>query len=541
MVCGGNTIVKLEIIIDAITTSPVFADEEKTYATRLLYMILWTYMLASPFALLVGIAVPGTLLRWILFNAAVYVTVPPLLYFNSRGYTRFTSWLTILEPWVLLTVMAFTTGGMHSPAINIYPVVVFIAGLILGTKTAIIIVALCGVTFLSLMIFDRAGILTSGILAHTPISLWVTNLVLLAIVVGVQYVVTHTLQNALRKAREEFTEKRKIDEALYESEFRFYSLFKNSPEGIALFRFVYDEKGVFKDYEIIDVNPQFERILNLKRENVVHKLTTEIPGITEPPYLKECLMVVKTGKSSAFETFFGPINKHLHLSVSAIGDDQYAASFFDITDRKQAENALKASKERFRHLVESVTDYIYTVKVEDGYPVATLHGPGCVAVTGFSSEEYGADPDLWYRMIYEDDRRAVVNQAESVITGKPVLPLEHRIIHKNGTVRWVKNTPAPRYDEKGHLFTYDGLITDITERKKSDEALRISEERFKREYEGNPVPGFTWQKKGNDFILMNYNSAARSATGDKAINYIGKTAREIYSERHEILANLHQC
>ncbi len=541
MVCGGNTIIKLKTIIDAIAISPVFADEEKTYTARLLYMILWTYMLAAPFMLLIGIALPGTLLRWVLFNAAVYTTIPVLLYLNRRGYIRFTSWLAILEPWALFTLLAFTAGGIHSPAITIYPVVIFIAGLILGTKAAIIIAGLCSVTFLGLIISERTGILTSGVLPHTPISLWVTNLALLAIVVGVQHVVNHTIQHAMGRAREEFAEKRKVDEALYDSEFRFYSLFKNSPEGIGLFRFVYDEKGDVKDYEIIDVNPRFERILNLRREDVVHKLATEIPGISEPSYLKEYLTVAETGKPSAFETFFAPMNKHLHLSVSAIGDNQYAASFFDITDRKQTEDALRGSEERFRHLVKSVTDYIYTVKVEDGYPVATLHGPGCVAVTGYSPEEYSADPDLWYRMVYEDDRRAVIDQAEAVITGKDILPLEHRIIHKNGTVRWVKNTPAPRYDKKRRLAAYDGMITDITERKKADEALRISEERFKREYEGNPIPSFTWQKKGNDFMLMNYNSAAKSATGDKAIHYIGKTASEMYSDRQDILDNLHQC
>ena len=142
----------------------------------------------------------------------------------------------------------------------------------------------------------------------------------------------------------------------------------------------------------------------------------------------------------------------------------------DITRRKRAEEALRRSEERYRRLLGSVTDYVYSVELQDGRPVVTTHGPGCVPVTGYTPEDYCADPNLWYRMIYEDDRRAVVEQADRVLLGEGVLPLEHRIIHKDGSIRWVRNTPAARYDDQGCLLAYDGLITDITERKRAEEA-----------------------------------------------------------------------
>jgi len=50
------------------------------------------------------------------------------------------------------------------------------------------------------------------------------------------------------------------------------------------------------------------------------------------------------------------------------------------------EEALRESEGRYKRLLESVTDYIYTVQVEDGRPVATAHGLGCAAVTGYTSE-----------------------------------------------------------------------------------------------------------------------------------------------------------
>ena len=137
--------------------------------------------------------------------------------------------------------------------------------------------------------------------------------------------------------------------------------------------------------------------------------------------------------------------------------------------------SLENSEKRYRHLIESVTDYIYTVKIENYKPVATTHGPGCVTVTGYTSEEYAKDPNQWYHMIYEEDKKSITEHADKILSGETAPHIEHRIIHKDGSIRWVKNTMVPHYDEKGILVAYDGLITDITERKKLEGQLRQSQ------------------------------------------------------------------
>lgn len=140
---------------------------------------------------------------------------------------------------------------------------------------------------------------------------------------------------------------------------------------------------------------------------------------------------------------------------------------------------LVESEERYRRLLASVTDYVFTVTVAEGRPVATVHGPGCVAVTGYEPEAYATDPLLWYRMVHEEDRAAVTAQAEAVLATGKAAPLEHRIVHRDGSVRWVRNTPVPRLDEQGRLVGYDGLISDITARKQVELALRESEEKYR--------------------------------------------------------------
>ncbi len=86
-------------------------------------------------------------------------------------------------------------------------------------------------------------------------------------------------------------------------------------------------------------------------------------------------------------------------------------------ERKRAREALRESESRYRQLLASVTDYIYTVKISDGRAVSTLHGPGCLNVTGYTSGEYANDPNLWYRMVHEEDRAAVLQRAARIIAG----------------------------------------------------------------------------------------------------------------------------
>ena len=146
----------------------------------------------------------------------------------------------------------------------------------------------------------------------------------------------------------------------------------------------------------------------------------------------------------------------------------------EISEKERMEGMIQESEKRYRRLVEASIDYIYSVKIKEGRAIGTVHGLGCESVTGYESNEFEADPYLWYQMVYEEDRDAVINQSEKVLAGEPPQPLEHRIIHKDGSLRWVKNTPVPHYEGQA-LASYDGLIADITERKNIEEQFYQSQ------------------------------------------------------------------
>ncbi|MBN1312836.1 MAG: PAS domain S-box protein [Anaerolineae bacterium] len=142
---------------------------------------------------------------------------------------------------------------------------------------------------------------------------------------------------------------------------------------------------------------------------------------------------------------------------------------------QQAEIVLRESEERYQCITQTMANYVYRVRIEHGQAVETAHGPACVAVTGYTSEDYAANPNLWLQMVDEEDRPAVLEQAQQLLGGHPAHPLEHRITHKDGTKRWIRNTPIPHIDPEGNLLAYDGLIQDITERKQVEEELRLTQ------------------------------------------------------------------
>ena len=212
---------------------------------------------------------------------------------------------------------------------------------------------------------------------------------------------------------------------------------------------------------------------------------------------------------------------------------------FLVKERDYAEQAAQESEQRYKRLLASVTDYVYSVTVDLGRPVATAHGPGCEAVTGYTPGEFDAEPFLWHRMIFSEDRPAVAAQAERILQGETPPPLEHRIIHKDGSIHWIRNTPVPHKDSQGRLTGYDGLVSNITERKRAELALRQSEERLALVIQGSSDGFWDWDLTTNEVYFSSRWKSMLGYADHEMQNHSSAWERLLHPDDRERAHGLH--
>jgi GAF domain-containing protein len=164
----------------------------------------------------------------------------------------------------------------------------------------------------------------------------------------------------------EIRKRKQAEEALLVSEEKYRALYNNMQEGVALHELVYDDVGQAVEYKIVDVNSKFESILNIARDVVINKLSTQAYDTSLPPYLSQYSAVAQSGIPLHFETYFPPLNKHLEISVSPWGRNGFATIFSDITKRKQAEEG-RMQSEREKSIQNEIARVLLTTSDDDMY------------------------------------------------------------------------------------------------------------------------------------------------------------------------------
>jgi len=139
----------------------------------------------------------------------------------------------------------------------------------------------------------------------------------------------------------DITERKRVEEALLESEYHFRSLFEGMNEGVALHTYIRNDMGAIVNYRIVAVNHAYQRILGLDKDAAIGRTGSEVYGTVDPPYLKEFSSVTISNSGFEFETYFPPMGKHFNISVVPWNKNGFATIFTDITQRKNNELQLK--------------------------------------------------------------------------------------------------------------------------------------------------------------------------------------------------------
>ncbi|MDZ7370538.1 MAG: PAS domain S-box protein [candidate division KSB1 bacterium] len=166
---------------------------------------------------------------------------------------------------------------------------------------------------------------------------------------------------------EDITEMKKAHEMILLRERELRLLLNGMLEGMAQHELIYNEQGEATDYRILDVNSAFEKITGITREKALGEPASQLYGTGKAPYLEEYAAVVRSGQPRVFESYFAPMGKHFMISVFSPQPNRFVTIFFDITERKEQEAALKEKLEeleRWQQVTLGREDRIIELKQE---------------------------------------------------------------------------------------------------------------------------------------------------------------------------------
>jgi PAS domain S-box-containing protein len=166
----------------------------------------------------------------------------------------------------------------------------------------------------------------------------------------------------------------------------------------------------------------------------------------------------------------------------------FVGTITDITDRKEAEIALRASENRYRTLVENIPAVTLTLSLEPGAGPVFV-SPQIEELTGTSAAEWMSDPARWWRQVHPEDRERV--QRELSDAHRRSVGCEFRFLRYNGAQCIVRFEGAFLRDEQGHPLALHGLMFDLTAARETEAALRATH----RTYEAlvDSIEGVVWE------------------------------------------------
>lgn len=300
----------------------------------------------------------------------------------------------------------------------------------------------------------------------------------------------------------DITERKKAEEALQDVKDRYLSLFNNRTNAIAHCRTITDENGNPFDYEVLQVNEAYTLITGIKKEDIEGRCAREVfPGIENLSfdYIGNYGKVALHGGELNFEVFFEPLKQWLAIYVYSSKPGEFTAIFTDITQRKNAEDALRESEKRFRSTLDYLTEGCAILDFNWNYlyvnDVNASHAH-CSKDEMIGKNIFSLIPGIEKSVFFDAYKRCMEDRTRENV--------EAAFTFEDGSEAWyeAKAEPVPE-----GIFV---LSADITARKVAEERLKRSEENFRTLADN--ISQLAWMTDENGSIFW-YNKRWYDFTG----------------------------
>ena len=322
---------------------------------------------------------------------------------------------------------------------------------------------------------------------------------------AVQLAIAIQQAELLNNLKNELEQRKQAEQALRESETRFYGAFRSASIGMAITSL----KGRW-----LAVNASLSKMVGYTEAELEQ---TTFQAITYPDDLHTDLTYVDMLLEGAID-HFQLEKRYIHkqgslvwvnLSVSLVRDELNQPLYFvslieNISQRKQVEQALQESEKQFRSLVANIPGAIYHCQCDKSWTMDFISN-AIEVISGYKAEEFIDNKVRSYAsIIHPEDQEYVEVTVDRAVAVREPFILEYRIIHHGGSIRWVYEKGTGLFDDYGNILYLNGAIFDMTERKQVEQALQESEQRYRYIYEHTPVMLHSIDSTGKIISVSDY-------------------------------------
>ncbi len=277
----------------------------------------------------------------------------------------------------------------------------------------------------------------------------------------------------------DITERKRTEEALRESECKFSAIFDQTFELLGILSL---------DGIVQEINQSALDSIAAQKTDIIGSSFWETPWWTHSQQLqhqlRDAIDQAASGQFIRYEVPFPSGSGKLMItdfSLKPVFDEagrvvMLIAEGYDITERKQTEEALHASEERWKLALQGSNDGIWDWNIKTN---EVFYSVRWKEMLGFEDHEIVNERDEWTKRVHPDDINKVMQIIQDHLAKKtPFYTSEHRVLCKDGTYKWILDRGQALWDEAGNPVRMVGSHNDVTDRKRAEEVLRESQERL---------------------------------------------------------------